>query len=200
MKTLVATVMVGAAFLFTAAAAAEAPAEHKYDALFIELEKAEAIVEGAVQPRSTLYVFFDANCLYCKLTWQALQHYEKVGLLVHWVPVAYQRGTSTGRAAAIIEARYRVAALRYNAMKYDAANYEGGIQPLEKPTAETLEKLQTNTRLMQRFGAPGTPALVWKGGDGKVRFKAGLPRLSELPAITGLPTQKIDDADLGRMR
>lgn len=200
MKTLVAAVMLGTALLSTAAVAADAPTEREREALFAELEKAEAIVEGPLAAKSTLYVFFDANCLYCKLTWQALQHYQKVGLRVHWVPVAYQKPASTGRAAAIMEARYRVAALRYNAMKYDAANYEGGIQPLEKPKAETLEKLQTNTRLMQRFGAPGTPALAWKDRDGKVHFKVGLPRLSELAGITGLPEQKVDDAELARMR
>jgi len=200
MKTLVASAMLVTAFLSFAALAADAPVEREREELFAELEKEEAIVEGPMEAKSTLYVFFDANCLYCKLTWQALQHYEKVGVRVHWIPVAYQRGDSTGRAAAIMEARYRVAALRYNAMKYDAANYEGGIQPLENPKAETLEKLQTNTRLMRRFGAPGTPALAWKDGNGKVRFKAGLPRLSELPGITGLPEQKVDDAELARMR
>jgi len=46
---------------------------------------------------------------------------------------------------------------------------------------------------MERFGAPGTPALVWKDSAGKVRVKIGMPRLSQLPAITGLPAQKNDD-------
>ena len=199
MKTFVSAVVLGF-FLFSAAVHAATPSAQEREALFSELEKAEAIVEGAREARSTLYVFFDANCLYCNLTWRALQHYEKVGLRVHWVPVAYQKPDSVGRAAAILEARYRAAALKYNAVKYDAAKYEGGIQPLEKPKAETIEKVQANTRLMQRFGAPGTPALAWKDKEGQVHFKAGLPRLSELAGITGLPEQKIDDPELARFR
>jgi len=199
MKAFLAAVVLGL-FLFSAAAHAAAPSAQEREALFSELEKAEAIGEGARNVKSTLYVFFDANCLYCNLTWRALQHYEKVGLRVRWVPVAYQKSDSMGRAAAILEARYSDAALRYNAIKYDAAKYEGGIQPLEKPRAETVAKVQANTRLMQRLGAPGTPALAWKDKEGQVQFKAGLPRLSELAGITGLPEQKIDDPELARLR
>jgi thiol:disulfide interchange protein DsbG len=53
---------------------------------------------------------------------------------------------------------------------------------------------------MRKFGAPGTPALVWKDRAGKVRFKAGVPRLSELPQITGLPAQANEDPELAKFR
>ena len=53
---------------------------------------------------------------------------------------------------------------------------------------------------MERFGAQGTPALVWKDGAGKVRVMTGMPRLSQLPAITGLPAQKNDDPELAEFR
>jgi thiol:disulfide interchange protein DsbG len=53
---------------------------------------------------------------------------------------------------------------------------------------------------MRKFGAPGTPALAWKDRDGKVRFKVGVPRLSELPQITGLPAQPNADPDLAKFR
>ena len=79
-------------------------------ALFAQLEKADAVVEGARESRHLLYVFFDANCYYCHLTWKALQPYEAVGLQVRWVPVAYQQPSSVGRAAAIMESADRVAA------------------------------------------------------------------------------------------
>jgi thiol:disulfide interchange protein DsbG len=54
--------------------------------------------------------------------------------------------------------------------------------------------------LMGRFGMSGTPALVWKDSAGKVQTHLGLPPLSKLPAITGLPEQKIDDPELARFR
>jgi len=60
-------------------------------------------------------------------------------------------------------------------------------------------QFEANTRLMERFGAPGTPALVWKDKAGSVRVKIGMPRLSQLSAITGLP-QKIDDPELAESR
>jgi thiol:disulfide interchange protein DsbG len=42
--------------------------------------------------------------------------------------------------------------------------------------------------------------VIWKDGHGKVNVKGGMPRLSELPGITGLPEQKNDDPQLARFR
>ncbi|MGC2517549.1 MAG: disulfide isomerase, partial [Burkholderiales bacterium] len=83
---------------------------------------------------------------------------------------------------------------------YRAQTYDGGIAPAADVPAALAAQLEANTRLMERFGAPGTPALVWKDKAGKVRVKLGMPRLSQLPAITGLPAQKIDDPELVEFR
>ncbi|MGE5170143.1 MAG: thioredoxin fold domain-containing protein [Rudaea sp.] len=170
------------------------------DALFGQLEKADAVVEGARDPAHVLYVFFDANCYYCHLTWKALQPYEAAGLQVRWVPVAYQQPSSVGRAAAIMEAPDRVAALRLNETGYDRTHFTGAITPLPNVASARVKALEANTELMRAFGAPGTPALAWKDADGSVRFRAGVPRLSELPAMTGLPAQPNDDPELARFR
>lgn len=170
----------------------------EYRTLFAELEKVDVVQEGAKEAKSVLYVFFDANCFYCHLTWKALQPYERVGLQVRWVPVAYQQPSSVGRAAAIIQASDRIAALRANEMGYDAAQYDGGIQPMHTVPETLVAQFQANTQLMKRFGAPGTPALVWKERTGEVRIRVGVPRLSELPQITRLPEQPIDDPELAR--
>ena len=53
---------------------------------------------------------------------------------------------------------------------------------------------------MQRLGISGTPGVVWKDMQGKINVKGGMPRLGELPAITGLPEQKIDDPALAKFR
>ncbi len=71
---------------------------------------------------------------------------------------------------------------------------------MDKAPGALVAQLQANTQLMRKFGAPGTPALVWKDREGKVRFKVGVPRLSELPQITGLPAQPNADPDLARFR
>ena len=145
-------------------------------------------------------MFFDANCWYCHLTWKALQPYEKAGLQVRWVPVAYQKNSSTTKAAAIMQAQDRVAALRENETGYKVETYDGAIAPADFVSATLAAQFAKNTKLMQDFGAPGTPLLVWKDEKGKVRTKVGMPRLSQLPTITGLPKQKIDDPELADFR
>jgi thiol:disulfide interchange protein DsbG len=121
-------------------------------------------------------------------------------LQVRWVPVAYQQPSSVGRAAAIMTATDRVAALHANELRYDAANFDGGIAPLAHVPDALIARLQANTKLMRAFGAPGTPLVVWKASDGSVRYKVGVPRLSELPAMTGLPDQRVDDPELAHFR
>ena len=60
--------------------------------------------------------------------------------------------------------------------------------------------IRKNGELMQRFGIAGTPGVIWKDKQGKVQVKGGMPRLSELPAITGLPEQKNEDSSLDKFR
>ena len=165
-------------------------------ALFTQLEKDDAVVDGAKDPKRVLYVFWDANCYYCNLTWKALQHYQKAGLQVRWVPVAYQKDNSAALAAAVMGAKDRAAALRENETRYRAKSYDGGIKAAAKVPPDLAIELEDNFTLMGRFGLSGTPALIWKDSKGQVHTHLGLPPLSKLPAITGLPEQKIDDLEL----
>lgn len=171
-----------------------------YQQLFPQLEKSGFFSEGAKNPKRVMYVFFDANCYYCNLTWKALGPYEKAGLQVRWIPVAYQKDSSTGRAAAILEAPNPALALRENELGYRPGSYDGGIKPLERARPASLKTLQGNLDLMKKFGAPGTPVVIWKYPDGKIGFRNAVPRLSELPGITGLPAQKNEDPDLAEFR
>jgi len=190
---------IACAALLVASAHARQPAPAELPALYAALEKTDAVVEGLTSPKRVLYIFFDANCWYCHLTWKALQAYEKAGLQVRWVPVAYQKDSSTTKAAAIMQAKDRVAALRENETGYRAESYDGGIAPAK--ASKALEaQLEANFGLMDRFGVSGTPGLVWKDEKGRVRVRTGMPRLSQLPAITGLPAQKIDDPELKPLR
>ena len=205
MKAFIQAVLVGTVLLSAAVFCEDQPkpqyaSKPEYRALFLELEKADVIAEGAKDAKSVLYVFFDSNCLYCNLTWKALQPYEKAGLQVRWVPVAYQKPSSVGRAAAIMESPDRVAALRENEVNYDRPHYDGGIKPVDKPQAQLTAQLQANTELMRKFGVPATPLLVWKDNNGNVQIKPGVPRLSQLPGITGLSEQEVVDPELAKFR
>lgn len=190
----------GATLLPLAPAHAQFVSKPGYRALFAQLEKTDVVVEGAKEPRSVVYVFFDANCYYCNLTWKVFQVYEKVGLQVRWVPVAYQQDSSWGRAAAIMQAADRAAALRENELKYEVKTFSGGIRPVEKPQETVLAALRSNNKLIDKTCVSGTPALIWKDRNGNVQCKPGTPRLSEIPAITGLPEQPIHDPELAKLR
>ena len=165
--------------LFVSPLEAAAPVDDDLAAL----EKADVVVEGPAKPKQTVYVFFDPNCWYCNLTWKALQPYERQGLQVRWVPVAYQKESSATRVAAIFGAKDRLEAFRKNERHYHEGSYDGGIQPARVVTPKLAAALTANLKLMQRLGAPGTPALVWRDGRGSTRVKVGRPSNAELEAI-----------------
>lgn len=205
----------GLALTVWAAAAVGADAKETRDlpALFSVLEKTAVVTEGATTPKRVLYAFFDPNCTPCHFTWKALQAYERAGLQVRWVPVAYQKDSSAGRAHAVMQASDRAAALRElmqarehevvrrkNEARDRAGRSDGGGAPATGLPAAFVAQLDSNLHLMKRFGALGTPLLVWKDADGKVQLKIGMLRLSQLPAITGLPEQEIDDPALAEFR
>src|SRR3954471_440004 len=189
-----------AALLALFAAAVSAVHAADLSPLYARLEKTRYIAEGGANPKNVMYVFFDANCYYCKLTWKALQPYERAGLQVRWVPVAYQQETSAGMAAAILQSRNPASALRENETRYSAKSYDGGIKPLAAVAADVTAALSGHMKLMQEFGAQGTPAVVWKNADGTIGFRNAVPRLSDLPRITGLPAQPNPDPELKEFR
>ena len=105
------------------------------------------------------------------------------------------------KADAVVEgAKDRAAALRENETRYRAKSYDGGIKAAAKVPPDLAIELEDNFTLMGQFGMSGTPALIWKDSKGRVQTHLGLPRLSKLPAITGLPEQKIDDPELAKYR
>lgn len=168
----------------------------EYEKLMPQLEKSAYVTMGAKgnAAKSTIYAFYDPNCSFCHLAYKALKNYEGAGLQVRWVPVAFLGPTSSTKATAILEASNPEAALHEN----ETTN--GGIKPADKVSDAVAKKLEANSKLMQSFGFSGTPGIVYKDKNGKVMTKNGMPRLSELPTITGLPEQKIDDPDLQRFR
>ncbi len=175
--------LAGAALAAAASGAdAKQPAARELPALFAALEKADAVVEGSGSPARVLYVFFDANCWYCHLTWKALQPYERAGLQVRWVPVAYQKDSSTHQSRGDHAGeRPRGGAARERDALPRRSPTTAGSGPAKVPLEALAAQLEANIELMERFGVSGTPALVWKDEKGRVRVEIGMPRLSQLP-------------------
>lgn len=168
--------------------------------LYQELEKSAYVAEGSISnPKSLLYVFVDANCPFCHYTWKALQPYEKAGLQVRWILVDTLGPTSMPKAIEVLAAKDKTAAFRKMEENHGKNwTVAKGMTAQEKPAIAS--GIALNGELMGKFGLRGTPGLVWKDKHGKIQMKGGMPRLHEIPVITGLPEQKIDDPVLSKFR
>ena len=168
--------------------------------LFQALEKSSYVIEGTTKnPKSVIYVFVDANCPYCHYTWKALQPYEKVGLQVRWILVATLGPTSMPKAIEVMAATDKTAAFR-KMEENQGKSWAPSEQWSESAKPVIAKNIRRNGELMMKFGIAGTPGVVWKDRQGQVNVKGGMPRLSEIPGITGLPEQKIDNPELAKFR
>lgn len=166
-----------------------------FTAVWNELSKAKTINTGK-QGANPVYVFFDPNCIYCNFAYRAMDVYAKAGADIRWVPVGFLRPDSANKMAAIMTAKDPVAALREHESKYK----EGGIKPAEKVAPQIKATLDANALLMQKAEVSGTPAIFYKDKSGKVQVIGGMPRLSQLPEITGVAEQKVEDPELARFK
>lgn len=169
-------------------------------AMFKKLEQSTYVAEGTVNnPKSLVYVFVDANCPFCHNTWKALQPYEKAGLQVRWIMVDTLGPTSMPKAIEVLAAKDKTAAFRKMELVHGKSwTPSSSIDAASKPAI--ADQIRKNNELLHEFGMNGTPGLVWKDKQEKLQIKNGMPRLSELPGMTGLPEQKNDDPALSRFR
>jgi thiol:disulfide interchange protein DsbG len=165
------------------------------------LESAPAIVEGAKGKavKSTIYAFMDPNCIFCHLTWKALQPYEAAGLQVRWIPVAFQQASSAGKAAALLESKDPQAMLRHGESTYVEEKESLGIDPIPV-SAATKAKIDANSKLMADMGFSGTPTVLYKDASGAYVAIQGMPTLSRLPKILNMSEQAVTDPELQRFR
>jgi thiol:disulfide interchange protein DsbG len=173
----------------------------EFDKLQVQLDKSAYIVSGAKgnAAKSTIYAFVDLNCGYCAMAYKALVAYEAVGLQVRWVPVAFLRPDSLTKAAALLESSNPEAALKGHELAFGGKD-GASIKPVATVSEALAKKLDANGKLMREFGFNGTPGFVFKDKAGKVMTRNGMPRMSDLPTITGLPEQAQSDPDLARFK
>ncbi len=167
-----------------------------YQSKWSELQDAAWIADGPSESDNFLYVFLEPNCSYCHLVWKALQPYMTAGLQVRWVPVAFLSDNSMGKAAALLEAEDPTAAVNAHEQRFQ----NGGIDGLTAPAPQTLAKLDANSVLMQSLGIRGTPAIVHRDGQGKVRVSRGMPKLTDLATMAKLPFIPTTDPTLMRFK
>jgi thiol:disulfide interchange protein DsbG len=123
-----------------------------------------------------IFVYADANCIYCNLLWNDLRPYVKTGeVRVHWIMVSFLKATSAGRATAILAANDRVAALAQDEIHFDKAHEEGGIDAISPVPVDVQNMLNSHTHQMSELGGTGTPTILLRT-KGKWDAYYGAPR------------------------
>lgn len=145
-----------------------------------KLEKATWIAEGARNPERIVYAFTDTECPYCHRLWQESQPLLKDGKTqIRHVIVAVISAKSAPRAAAILNSDDRDAALQ----KHEKNFGHSPFPDTGEASGEARQQLADNGQLMNSLGIFGTPALVYRDADGKVRVQSGVPDTAKLSKI-----------------
>lgn len=168
-------------------AAAEEVAQSADTALWLRLQRAAWVMQGARRPAHLIYVIADANCPYCHDLWLSLRPLDTQGLQVRYVMVGILASDSAGKAAAIIEARNPSLALDQNETQWARLpdDLGGGIPPLQRPKPATVAALSANERLMHDLGVQGTPALIYRSADHVMHVIRSASDPAKLRSIVG---------------
>ena len=177
-------------WLFVAEAGQSSGAEIKprdsNETLLAALPEATWVADG--QGRRIVYIFFDPNCPSCQLLYRNLRTFvASQGLQVRWIPVAIVNATSEGKAAAILQAQDRHAALRRNEEHYGNESYSGGIEE-DIPSRATEQKLRANEQLLNRLDIPVVPSMLFADKQGHaVLIQGALSPLALRKVFARLP-------------
>lgn len=156
------------------------------DDAWTALGQSSWIVAGNPKAAHVVYVFTDTECKYCRQLWKSMQPYLAAGKLQsRHVIVNVISEESTGRGAAVLDARHPTSALENN---------ENSKLPRLSPELaiprSTLKELDDNVQLMHRLGGEGTPAIAYQDDSGKTLVVQGIPPADVLAKIFGPVTAR----------
>jgi len=135
--------------------------------LVAELSADSWLVDEGAASAPLIYVYADPNCVYCNKMWNDIRPYVESGKLhVRWALLDFLKPTSAGRAAAILTARDRGAALAQDETKFDRDHEEGGIPELKPVPPDVDNVLKMHTEQMNDAGGAGTPTILVHKQDG----------------------------------
>lgn len=147
-----------------------------------KLEAATWVQDGDPDAPRVIYTFTDPNCPYCNRFWLAARPWIESGKIqLRHVMVGAISQDSPAKAGAILQASSPEGTLTENERKHA----DGGIAPLGSVDGDTTGKLDRNAALLTEFGFGGTPAIVFKGSDGKIDSFAGMPSEAHMEALLG---------------
>ncbi|HQU15819.1 MAG: thiol:disulfide interchange protein DsbG [Chromatiales bacterium 21-64-14] len=136
--------------------------------------RADGFTVGKKGPLLTAYI--DPNCIYCHKFYEQIMPLVKKGRIrVRFIPVAFLKPSSPGKAAALLHAKDPAAALATNEDSFDTTHEEGGLSPLAHPPAALLARIKSNTELLGKSGQLATPTLIYCNRKGTPVLLQGLP-------------------------
>lgn len=152
------------------------------DQAWADLESATWVLDGKADAPRVIYTFTDANCPYCHLFWEAARPWVDAGKVqLRHLLVGLIKEDSPTKAAAILGASDRSAALRENEVKYD----QGGITPAKSVPEDVQRTLDDNQMLMLSMGFRGTPGIIVRDGEGLIQKYNGMPQQGVLAEVLG---------------
>lgn len=138
-----------------------------------KLAESNWVADGKDDAPRKVYMFTDPNCPYCHKFYEIARPWVEAGKVqLRHIPVGILKPSSTGKAAAILAADDPSAALHRHESNYA----RGGIEPMDDISSELRQKVAANNLLMSSLGIRGTPGLVYRGEDGEVGVKQGVPQ------------------------
>ncbi len=147
--------------------------------ILADIGQATWIVEG--KGPHVVYIFFDPNCPACNQLHQSLRPWVERGAVeLRWIPVGILMLTSHGKAAALLEAKDRHAALQENGTKFNSATGFGGISEEPLPAETTVKQLDANAKLLKHTANMAVPTLVFRDKDNKAIVIQGVPPVASL--------------------
>jgi thiol:disulfide interchange protein DsbG len=162
--------------------ATPAPRQNIADTLLAEIHQATWIAEG--KGPHIIYIFFDPNCPACNQLHHTFRPWVEQGAIeLRWIPVGILMTTSLGKAASLLEAKDRLAALAENEAKFNRESGFGGIAEEPLPADATLKQLETNAHLLQHTINMAVPTMVFRDKQNKAAFIQGSPPAGPLGQI-----------------
>ena len=162
-----------------------------------DLEHSQWIADGRDDAPRKVYVFMDANCRYCTKFWSDARPWVRSGKVqLRHIMVAVIAPTSAGKAATLMldpdPARRLSSFEEAHAFGVVRMLADGTRHSLEDPNLPPLEaippgigrSLGDHERLMLSLGLRGTPGIVYRGPNGQLVTRPGIPP-EELPTILG---------------
>lgn len=147
-----------------------------------QLQGSAWVADGDDGAAQVIYTFSDPNCPYCHRFWEAARPWVDAGKVqLRHVMVGIIGADSPFKAAAILEASDRSAALRQHELGFD----RGGIDALPAISAHSRKQLEDHQQLMLGLGFSGTPGIVARNPDGSLRKINGMPRPEAMQALFG---------------